>query len=114
MNEHLKFRAWDGKRFHEWGYIDNGFGIIFVSPPAPHYVSQQFTGLQDKNGKDIYVGDIIQGYQYNPLSIFIVKFLADKFSCAFVASEPTESGYINIWYEGLEVIGNIFETSRTY
>lgn len=106
----IKFRVWNKERnrlemLNQWGCNWRGGELSVGSKNA----IMQFTGLHDRNGKEIYEGDILQGYQYQPEALFIVKFLADKFSCAFVASEPNKQGYINIWYEGLEVIGNIYE-----
>lgn len=37
---------------------------------APHLILEQFIGMQDKNGKDIYVGDILKGFA----SAFIIEF----------------------------------------
>ena len=59
----LKFRAWDGKKMcydPDNCYLWNGILV----PPADDII-MQYTGLHDKNGVEIYDGDVVH-YSYHP------------------------------------------------
>ena len=58
-NRKIKFRVWDSinKKFDAQIY---NVGEQFGHPSSCDWYPQQYTGLKDYNGKEIYEGDIIE------------------------------------------------------
>jgi hypothetical protein len=52
----IKFRQWTGLRYRYWGYDVNGCSF---SSPIDDVPSDQFIGLQDRKGVDIYERDLL-------------------------------------------------------
>lgn len=124
MSREIKFRGKVADEPNEWvyGYLTSedtifqpketeytkccGLGTFKVMPET----IEQFTGLEDKNGKDIFEGDILK---FSEEDTAVVKW-DEKYSYFMV--NPIQDYYFDsdvlghaIEYNDVEVIGNIWE-----
>ena len=106
----LKFRAWDGKKMIEDVIPTSETSIIelfeYEWQETEVEAIEQYTGLKDKNGKEIFEGDIVSVHNKNRKNendIGVVEFGKAAFRCPFLLGKY-HSGQV-------EVIGNVHESN---
>ena len=114
----IKFRAWDkvNKKMIGGFGIDSTFGYAFIKDfdLGEEYILEceimQFTGLTDKNGKEIYEGDIVVGIHYEDFDTGIgINTLSEECKPFEVKWDENVYGWNLYGSDDFRVIGNIYE-----
>lgn len=104
MNRIIKFRVWDKHinqyvKFNPLCHFFNDDSLIF----------EQFTGLLDQNGKEIYENDIVKQFIEDKEGDFD-RITAIKYvKGSYLVEEDDCSTVLSLYHNHIEVIGNLQE-----
>ena len=103
MMREIKLRAWD-KWNAEWMYIDDlPISDLLAEWPSVHFM--QYTGLKDKNGKEIYEGDIVTADRL----VCVVEWRGCGWKATWKGDRDYIGGSPDLGFRIHEIIGNIYE-----
>ena len=110
----IKYRAWDAERkimCYEFESLSPSmdYGVLVVGRFDKDYYElelMQYTGLKDKNGKEIYEGDILESGD-EILKVLYNSSMA-AFDVEYMGGDVDSLGEMHMNH--VEIIGNICET----
>jgi len=116
----IKFRAWDKKKkimlYFSLKTLSNDYELSeSVFDSWNNAITMQFTGLKDKDGKEIYEGDIMlipSSLQCSLERIGVVIFDEWRYLINIKKPEPCGQSFLNLNTDFIEVLGNIYENPK--
>ena len=117
----IKFRAWD-KEHKRWTnysiaddlprFYDKHTGCWKTDKEGKRFILSQYTGLKDKNNREIYEGDVIKAISFARW-IGVVEYSDENSAFIFDDLDKKYRGdsivFMSQFDQGFKILGNIYE-----
>lgn len=109
-----KFRIWEKQSKRMLEYTATPYNTVCLAISENNAIFQMWTGWVDKNGKEIYEGDILRFHKKIHRRLEQVEYCGTAFGVFLYDSKKRTDGGFQVLDEfhsnTLTVVGNMFET----